>query len=237
MFGDLYQLFLYQPLLNLLIFFYDFIPGKDIGVAIIVLTILVRILLYPLSQKTLKSQKLLQEIQPKVEELKKKYADNKEMLASELMKVYSENKVNPFSSCLPLLIQLPIFIALYQTFQAGLTSSSFNLLYPFIPSPGSISPVSFGFLDLSKAQPVLALLAGLAQYYQSKMMITKKQPAMAGSEDEKRLALMNKQMMYMMPVLTVVIGFSLPGGLTLYWLLTTVLMVLQQYLMFKKKLN
>ncbi len=228
MLGDLFQIFLYQPLFNLLIFLYNIVPGHDMGVAIIILTLMVRVLLYPLSRKSLESQKALQDLQPKMEELKKKYAQDKERLSKEMIRLYSENKVNPFSSCLPVLIQLPFFIAVFQVFRTGLTNGSFDLLYPFITHPGVLNPVTLGIMDLAKAQPILAVLAGGAQYFQNKMLLVKKQPQVKGSKDESTMAIMNKQMSIMMPALTVFIGFTLPGGLTLYWLVTTLLMFIQQ---------
>lgn len=235
--SGIFETILYQPIYNLLVFFYNIIPGHDIALAIIALTVVIKLILWPFSQKSLKSQKALQTIQPKIEELKKKYKDNKEKMSQEMMRLYKEEKVNPFSSCLPLLIQFPFLIAVFRVFKTGLTSDdSLNLLYSFIHNPGTINHLSFGLVDLSQPNFWLALVAGIAQFWQAKMMITKK-PAIsgAGSKDENMMAAMNKQMVYFMPIITVVIGMSLPSGLMLYWLTTTFLMVLQQYLLFNKK--
>lgn len=235
--SNIFTIILYQPIFNLLVFFYNIIPGHDIGLAIIALTVIIKLILWPFAQSSLKSQKAMQTIQPKIEELKKKYKDQKEKMTQEMMRLYKEEKVNPFSSCLPLLIQFPFLIAVFQVFRNGLTSDvSLNLLYPFIQNPGHINALSFGLVDLSQKNLILAILAGLAQFWQAKTMITKK-PAVpgSGSRDESMMAAMNKQMVYFMPVITVIIGLSLPGGLMLYWLVTTILMVLQQYLLFKPK--
>ncbi len=225
----------YQPLYNALIFLYHIVPGNDIGIAIILLTVLIKLILFPFSIQSIKSQKALQDIQPKINELKVKYKDDKEAMSREMMKIYKENKVNPFSSCLPLLIQLPFLFAVYRVFMSGLTKESFDALYSFIPNPEHINAISFGFLDLSKPQIALAVLAGLAQFMQTKML-TRTKPAIKGdgSKDEGMASMMNKQMMFMMPILTVIIGMSLPGGLALYWLTTTLLMVAQQYYLFEK---
>jgi YidC/Oxa1 family membrane protein insertase len=230
-----FQTFFYQPILNLLVFIYDIVPGHDLGVVIIILTIIIKLILWPLSKQSIKSQKSLQDLQPKVEEVKKKYADNKEEMGRAMMNLYKEHKVNPFSSCLPLLIQLPFLFAVFSVFRTGLSNGSLNLIYSFIPRPEVINSVSFGFLDLAKPHITLAVLAGLAQFWQARMMITKK-PAITsiGSQDENMAAIMNKQMLYFMPVLTVFIGMSLPGGLTLYWLVTTLLTALQQLFVFKE---
>lgn len=231
---QLFTTIFYQPLLNILIFFYNVIPGNDIGIAIIAITVLIKLILYPFSLKSLKSQKALQEIQPKIDALKEKYKDQKDKMAAEMMNLYKAEKVSPFSSCLPLLIQLPFLIAVYQVFQTGLSNGNLNLLYPFIANPGHINTIAFGFLDLAKPQIVLAVLAGLAQFWQAKMLISKKPEVKSqGSKDENMMAIMNKQMTYFMPIMTVVIGVSLPGGLVLYWFIITVLTALQQIITFK----
>jgi len=224
----------YQPILNLLIFLYNTISFQDLGVAIILLTVLIKLILWPLGRQAIKSQKSLQELQPKIEELKKKYVDNKVELSRATMELYKENKVNPFSSCLPLLVQLPFLFAVYQVFRDGL-NNKLDLVYSFIYKPETINGISFGFLNLDKPNIYLAVLAGLAQFWQAKMMITKSPSVKTdGSKDESMAAIMNKQMLYFMPAITIFIGATLPGGLTLYWFVITVLTALQQLVVFKK---
>ncbi len=159
----------------------------------------------------------------------------KEELGRALMELYKKEKVNPLSSCLPLLIQLPFLVAVYHVFSRGLNSDSLELLYPFISNPGQLNPVSFGFFNLIQPNIFLAILTGLAQFWQSKMLVSKKQPTVPSAKDEDMMAAMNKQMLYFMPIITVVIGASLPAGLILYWLVTTLLTILQQQLMFGRK--
>ncbi len=234
----MFTVLFYQPILNLLVFLYNIIPGHDLGIAIILLTIVVKLTLWPLSRKSIKSQKVLQDLQPKIEEVKKKYADNKEEMGRAMMQLYKENKVNPFSSCLPLLIQLPFFVAIFRVFKNGFANGSLNLVYPFISRPEFINSISLGIFDLSQPNKILAILAGIAQFIQTHMM-SRQQPEIKseGSKDENMMAIMNKQMMYMMPILTVIIGFTLPGGLALYWLTTTILTIIQQFYIFNKKKN
>lgn len=236
--GNLFTIIFYQPILNLLVFLYNTVSFQDLGVAIILLTIVIKLLLWPLGQKSIKSQKALQELQPKIEELKKKYADNKVELSRATMDLYKESKINPLSSCLPLLIQLPFLFAVYQVFRDGL-NNKLDLVYSFIYKPEIIQGVSFGFLDLNKPNIYLAVLAGLAQFVQAKMMMTKQAPIKNEvAKDENMAAIMNKQMLYFMPAITIFIGISLPGGLTLYWFVITALTALQQVVVFnldKKK--
>ena len=120
----IYNDLLYYPLFNLMVFFYNIVPGQDIGVAIILLTLLVRIVLYPINNKSIKSQKRLQEIQPKMKELQNKYKEDKQKQAKKLMELYQKHKVNPLSGCLPLLLQFPILIALYHVFINGFKDES-----------------------------------------------------------------------------------------------------------------
>src|SRR3989344_5798344 len=237
--AQLFHLIFYQPILDLLVFFYNIIPGNDIGVAIVVLTALIRLLSYPLNQQSIKSQKALRDLQPKIDELKRKYADNKQEQGRAMMELYKTEKVNPFSSCLPLLIQFPFLIAVYYVFRDGLAGpESLDMVYEFMSRPEVISPITLGRFDLSKVSPTLAVLAGAAQYWQAKMMVTKRPPKIVqnkeGSKDEDMMAIMNKQMVYFMPAITVFIGLSFPAGLTLYWLITTIFTGLQQMYLFKK---
>ena len=232
--AHLFQVIFYQPILNLLVFLYNSISFHDLGVAIILLTIIIRLLLWPLSNKSIKSQKALQDLQPKINELKAKFKDDKQQMSLSMMQLYKENKINPFSSCLPLLLQLPFLIAVFQVFQDGL-NNKLGLVYSFVYKPETINTLAFGFLDLSKSNIVLAVLAGLAQFWQAKMMISKKPETKSpGSKDEDMAAIMNKQMTYFMPILTIFIGLSLPAGLTLYWFIVTLITVLQQLYMFKQ---
>ncbi len=231
----IFTTFFYQPILNLLVFLYNISPFSDIGIAILLLTIVIKLALWPLNNSSIKSQKALQDLQPKIDELKKIHKDNKIALSQATMDLYKNNKVNPFSSCLPLLIQLPFLIAVFQVFRDGV-NSKLDLVYPFITNPGSIDMISFGFVDLAQPNIYLAVLAGLAQFWQSKMMLAKKPVIKTeGSKDENMAAIMSKQMTYVMPVVTVFIGIKLPGGLTLYWFVLTLLTALQQLLIFKKK--
>lgn len=236
MISSLFNSIIYRPLFNILVFFYNVIPGHDLGVAIIIITILIRLVLWPLSKQSINAQKSMQGLQPKLQALKTQYKDDKQKLAQATMELYKAEKVNPLASCLPLLIQLPILIGVYWVVSAGLKSMKMEMLYSFISNPGTIKTVAFGFLNLSTPNWVLAILAGAAQYWQTKML-PRQVPEVKGegSKDEGMMSMMNKQMLYMMPLMTVFIGITLPAGLTLYWFVTTVLTGAQQWLMFKKK--
>ncbi|RMD51946.1 protein translocase component YidC [Candidatus Parcubacteria bacterium] len=228
---NIFFTFLYQPIYNLLVLFYDILPFNDLGVAIILLTILIKGLLFPLTFKTLKVQRDMQAIQPKIAAIREQYKNDKEQQARELMKIYQENNVNPLASCLPLLIQLPIFIALFRVLQAGLHTVNGDILYGFIPNPGTMNIMFAGIIDLTAISVPLAILAAIAQYLQVKRTAMQKPaPEVAGkpgTKDEELAANMNKTMMYFMPLLTLMIGTtSLPAGVMLYWLTTTILTII-----------
>lgn len=218
---------LYRPLFNLLVFFYNVVPGHDFGVAIILVTLLIRAILFPLSIKGIKSRKALETLQPKIKEIQKKYKDKEEQ-ARETMKFYKENKVNPASGCLPLLIQLPILIALYRAFINVINPDSLNVLYPFVKNPGILNTSFLGIMDLAVPSVFLAILAGVLQFIQSKMMF-KDQGQKASMQKT-----MGKQMTYFMPLITVFIALKFPAGLPLYWAVTT-LFGIGEYLLVNKK--
>lgn len=234
----LFQTVLEQPMFNLLIGLYNVIPGADMGFAILALTVVIKLVLWPLTGAALKSQRAMQQLQPKLDALKVQFKDNKEALSKEMMELYTREKVNPLSSCLPLLIQIPVLIALYRVLSLGLKDVDVSMLYSFVSNPGSINEMFLGIVDLGKRSIPLAFMAGAAQFWQTKMLMQRRPPpalrAKEGAKDEDMMAAMNQSMMYFMPVMTVVISWSLPAGLTLYWVAISVISILQQFLVFKK---
>ena len=231
---NLYHEILYRPLLNLLIWLYNVLPGADIGFAILMVTVLVKAALWPLTHASLKANKAMQSIQPKIEALKVQYKDDKEALTKAMMELYTTEKVNPLSSCLPILVQLPLLIALYQVLRAGLHAESLNDLYSFVHKPETINAFFVGLIDLSKRSIPLAILAGGLQFLQTHMMMRKRVPPQVkkteGAKDEEMLIAMNRSMLYVMPLMTVFIGWSIPGGLTLYWVAVNAITILQQWI-------
>ncbi len=231
MISYLFNTFFYQPLFNGLIFLYNIVPGHDFGVSIIILTILIRLIIWPLTNKGIKNQKVLNKIQPQIEEIKRRFKGNKEGQARALMALYSENKISPFAGLLPIIIQIPIIIALWQVF---LNSVNLDLgsLYSFVPAPDSLQLVFLGLVDLSQRSMVLAVISGILQYFQTKMVmplsikVSGGKPA--GSSDFG--SIMAKQMLYLGPVLSIVIFWSLPAALPLYWIVVSLLTIFQQYL-------
>lgn len=232
MITSVFNAILYRPLFNIFVELYNILPGHDVGLVIVVITILLRLVVYPLTNSSIKAQRSMQALQPKLEALKKQYKDDQQKMAQATMELYKNHKVNPITSCLPLLVQLPILLALYWVMQDALNSNNLSAqLYSFVANPGTINPLTLGRFNLLSPSIWLALLAGGAQFLQARTMSRQMPPKNAGegSKDEGMAAMMNKQMLYVMPVMTAVIGFSLPAGLTLYWFWSTILMAAQQY--------
>ncbi len=220
----------YQPIYNLLVWMYQIIPGADIGIVIILMTIVVKGALFPLTFRMLKSQKQMQELQPKIAKIREEHKEDREKMAAELMAIYKENKVNPFASCLPLLIQLPIFLALYQVLRDGLGEVNTDLLYGFVSNPGTLDATSFGF-DLTQISIPLAIATAVLQYFQAKQALNRRPAKEAskssGAMDEQMQATMGKMMMYFIPAFTLMLGAtSLPAGVMLYWMTTTLLTII-----------
>lgn len=236
----LYHAFIYDPLYNVLVFFYDVVVA-DFGVAIILTTILIKVLFYGLSKKQIESQKKMQEIQPKIKELQEQYKDDKEKQTKAIMECYRENKVNPFAGCLPLIIQLVFFIAFYQVI-ISFTNNQFQVdgtkLYSFVANPGAVGSVAFGFIDLVKAAPWLGALAALAQYFQTKMILPTVSPKKEGEKADfaqDMAQAMGKQMLYLGPALIFFFSFQFPAALSLYWLVSTLISWGQQKLIFQNQ--
>lgn len=234
----MFQIFvptIYQPLYNILIFLYNNFAFYDFGIAIIIITLLLKVVLMPLSKKQIESQKKMQELQPKIKELQNKYKDNKEKQSQELMKFYKENKTNPFGGCLPMIAQLIFLIAIYRIFfniSSGGLRVEDNILYSFVANPGQINNMFIGLIDLAKPSIVLAILAAVGQFYQTKMLMVKQNTnPKKDSKAPDFSQMMNKQMLYLGPLLTLFIGIKFPAGLALYWLVSTLFAIGQQMYM------
>ena len=230
---SLYNEILYRPLFNALVWIYAVLPLQDIGVAIIVLTIVIRALLTPFFWKARKSQQELSALQPEIKRLQERYKNDREAQGKALMELYKTKKVNPFSGCLILLLQLPLLIALFQVFRLGLDPAQLSLLYSFVPNTGPIDPISFGILDLSKGNIFLGAAAALATFWQTKMSMDKK--TMATSGEFSRM--MSWQMLYLFPGFILIWSYTLPSALTLYWTVLSVLGIVQEIVMKKIKIK
>ncbi len=222
--GNLFNEILYRPLFNALIFLYQYFPLHDLGIAIILLTILIRIVLLPLFYKGAKDQAVMQRLAPKIKEIQKNHKADKEKQAKALLDLYREHRVNPLSGFLLLLVQLPILIALYQVFLKGLSDGALGALYSFVSRPDVLNHYFLGFVDLSQRSILIVVLAAITQFFQSKLVLPKTSSGGELSAAER----VGRQMVYLGPVITVIFLVNLPSAIGLYWLTTSAFSVIQQ---------
>ncbi len=227
--ADIFYILLYKPLFNILITLYNIVPFADLGIAVILLTIFIKLILYPLGIKAAKSQKEMETIQPEIKKIQEKYKDKKEEQAKKIMELYKERGVNPFAGMVPLFIQLPILISLFQIFRRGINSEEMKHLYEFISAPEVINYNFLGLIDLSEANIFFALLAGAGQYIQMKMTI----PQNKDKNDTAKA--IQSQMIYFLPGFTFIILLSLPSVVGLYWIITIIFSIFQQYMVKRNK--
>ncbi len=224
----------YKPLYNLLFFFISVLPGNSLGLGIIAVTILVRLLLLPLSAQGVRAQRELQVLQPEIDRLRGEHKDNPEELNKQIMALYQEHKVNPLGSCLPLLIQLPVLFIIYRVFNSGIQATDHSLLYSFVHAPDQVNTMFLG-MDLHHPSIVLAVVSGVLQFVQTWQLMRRQQPKPAGgtvaTPDSAQQT--NQMVMYLMPLLTVFIGSRFPAGLAVYWVITTLFSIVQQWWLFR----
>lgn len=232
----LWRILFYKPLYNGLVFLVDIVPEHSLFIAVVLLTLLVRLIISPLSYKSIKTQLKNKSLQPKLQEIKEKYTDKQEQ-GKKTLELYKKEGVNPFSSFLLMLVQLPIILALYWVFRDGGVEINAELLYSFVDMPEFITKDSFGF-DLSQKSYVLAFLTGFTQFiYLSIASTMKKDPSLESkvkSEQEQMMAMMGQSMKYIMPVMMTIFAYILGGALALYWFTSNVFMIIQELYIQKK---
>lgn len=224
---------IYTPLYNALVLLISTISYGDVGFAIIILTIVVKTLLFPLTHKATQTQLILKQIAPKLEELKKKYKDNQQEQVKNMLALYKEYKVNPLAGILTILIQLPIIIGLYQVFlKGGLPVVDVAALYSFVDAPETVNMFFLGFLDLSTRSIPLAVLAGVTQFviahitFEAPIITTK--PGESLKDDIMRN--LHLQTKYMLPLMIVVFAYFLSAAVALHWVAGNIYTITQETL-------
>jgi len=246
--GYVWGTFFYQPIYNSLIYIVSIVPGHNLGLAIILLTLLLRLILFFPSQRGLESQRKLQDLQPRIKKLQEKYKNNQQKIAQETFALYKEYKVNPFGSCLPLLIQLPILIGLFYVIQTGLNPDNVHLLYA--PLQGfDLSLIDSNFLGILNLQQreifVLPLIVAALQFGQMKLALAKKKKPDAqdktkklekkgGKQAGKEMQMASEMMVYVLPVMIALFTASVPSGVGIYWGTSTLFGIAQQLYVNKK---
>lgn len=243
----MWNTFLVEPILNLLIAFYK-VLFSNLGLAILGMTAFIRIVLYPLTVPALKMAEKQKRMQPKLNELKEKYKDDKERLTQEQLKLMKEAGINPALGCLPQIVQLIILIALYQVFikvlhanGAEITNLNNLLYFDFLKLPtNAVIGTKFLYLDLTKPDPyyVLPILSGVAQWAMTRIgrsaAVKPTGEKVEKGQSDDIMQNMQSQMGIIFPLMTVFIGLKLQSGLTLYWFVSVLLSVVQQWWVSRK---
>jgi YidC/Oxa1 family membrane protein insertase len=230
---ELFTSLIVQPFYNALIFLMDFIT-PDLGLAIIILVVAFRLILFPLSRSQIRTQIKMQQLQEPLKKLREKYKDKPEILGKKMMELYKEYNMNPFSGFLLLMIQLPLLIGLYRVFLgAGLPEINNDLLYTFMPSPEGINTIFLGFIDLTSSSVILAMLVSITSYFQFKLLMSKKNKALEEAKNSEKdkgaekkepgimedaMKNVQSQMIFVMPIMMLFVSYTFGAIIALYFL-------------------
>lgn len=230
----LFNTFFYEPLYNFLVWLTDVIPGGEFGIAIVVLTFVIKFILLPLSHRFTKTQRKMRDIQGEVKDIQTKLKDNKEEQTRQILALYKKHGVNPFSGFLLILIQLPVLWAIYRVIIHGLPFDP-NLLYSFVSAPETVSTMFLG-LDLASKSIIMAILVGATQFVQMWLAIPPVPRDKKKSEtlSENFARSMQFNMRYVMPLVIGFISLSFPAALALYWTVNNLFTIIHEYIVKKQ---
>ena len=235
MFTYIWHTFFFDPVYNGLVFFIDVVRGGDVGIAIIATVIVVKTILLPLSIKAAKTQRVMREIEPKLKEIKETLKDKREEQAQAMMKIYREAGINTFASIFLIFLQIPIIIALYFSVSSGggipLPAINVDLLYSFIPVPEFVNMNFLGIVDITGKSLLLALLAGVTQYYQVKLAmpaLPPRDPNAAPNFKDDFARNMQLQMRYVMPVIIFFVAYAISAAIALYFFVSNLVAIGQE---------
>jgi YidC/Oxa1 family membrane protein insertase len=223
----LYHTLFFDPLYNILVSLFRLFPWADAGIIVIFLTILVRLVLFPLSRKAVLTQVKMAEIGPEIEQIKEKYKDKPEEQAKLTLALYQKKGVNPFSGILVIIIQIPLILALYQTF-FHLPAVDPAFLYSFVKVPSHVSTAFLGLIDIAGKSVILALLSAASSYFQLHVSAKSQAAPKGNSFGDNLTRNMQSQMKYVFPVIVFFISYKISGVVALYWLTTNLFSALQE---------
>lgn len=233
MFSAVFHATVFDPLYNTLVFLVGAIPFHDMGFAVIILTIIVRIIFFPLSKRATQTQESMKRIAPEVEALKEKYKDNREEHARATLALYKEHNIRPFSSILLMLVQLPVLFGLYWVFiRGGFPTADASILYSFIQVPTAVHMNFLGIIPMDGHSVALALLASITQFVYTRLSMgprTKPKKPMGDSFSSDMARSFDLQMRYVFPVLIGVISYTVVAAAPLYWATSNTFLIAQEY--------
>jgi len=241
MISNIFHSFFFDPIYNGLVFLIAHFSWMDMGIAVILITVLIKLILFPLTKKSIKIQIKTKELEPELKKIKEEYKDNKEEQARQIMDLYKKNHLNPLSGFLVILIQLPIIFALYFVFlKGGFPEINMDILYSFIKVPQEVNMQFLGLINMTEKNIILALLAGISQYIQFQLMLPKMELKAKNHQKtfkDDLMRSMNTQMRFVMPIIVFFISYSLPAAIALYWITSNVFMIFQEIFVKRKMEN
>ena len=232
MIADLFHTVVYVPLYNALIALYSFGGWVDMGIAVIILTILVRLLLAPLSLKASRAQRVMRAVEPELKKIREEYKDDKETQGRKMLELYKEKKINPFSGILTLFIQLPVILGLYFVFlKGGLPEVNSDLLYSFVHAPiAAVQTTFLGTVDMLGQSIFLAILAGVTQHIYARYSFPKpKETTGERTFQEDFARSMRVQVLFVLPFMIVIFGYITSAAVALYWVTSNVCSIVQEW--------
>lgn len=237
MFSYLYHTFVFDPLYNGFVFLIGAFPWADVGIVVVILTLFVKVILFPLTRKAVRTQIIMKLSDKDIRSIKEKYP-NKQEQALKVMEYYKTKNINPFSGILLLLIQIPILFALYKVFYSnGLEVFNTEILYSFVKVPTAINEIFLGIFDVTQKSYVLALCAGITQFIYAYLASPKAQPRKEGASFSDDLARnMNLQMKYFLPLFIFFVSYHAAGALAIYWTTSNIFTIFQE-LFVRKELS
>ena len=223
---SLWSAVFYRPLYNLLLGFISVMPHGDVGLAVILLTVLVKLVLFPLTQKSIYSQIEMKALEPEIAAIKASTTDKAEQ-SKKTYALYKEKKVNPFSSCLLILIQLPIIIALYWVFLKGIGTGTIAS-YNFVHAPEVFNMKFLGLFDIAKRSIALAIVAGVTQYIVGYLAKGRQGKPSGEGMSGQFAETMQTQMLYVMPIMIIIIAYRVSAAVALYWITSNIFTIGQE---------
>jgi YidC/Oxa1 family membrane protein insertase len=229
MIGDAFHSVVYEPLYNALIWILSHASWIDVGLAVIALTVLVKLILFPLSLKAARTQRLMKELEEPMKEIREKYKDRQEQ-GRAMLELYRERQVNPFSGFVVLFIQLPVILGLYFVFlNGGLPEIKLDELYSWVRAPESVNMLFLGIVDMAGKSHVLALFAGVTQYFQAKLAMPPLKPRDENATFQEDFArTLQLQMKYVLPFVIVVVAYIASAAVALYWITSNIFAIGQE---------
>ncbi len=226
----------YEPLLNGLAVLVNILPFHDVGFAIIILTILVRFIIFPFTHSATVTQTKIKKLEPELKEIKNKFKNDNQEQTKKIMELYKKHGINPITGLLSLFFQIPILFALYRVFTIGNSFAASGHLYSFISAPGIVNNMFLGFIDMTQSSYILAALAAVSQFFQIKLMTppVKKPFKAAASFKENLSQSISIQSRYIMPLLVFYIGLKFSSALALYWTTMNIFAIVHEVVVNRK---